>query len=183
MESLQGQLLIASSQLLDPNFEKTVILLVQHSEQGALGLVINRPTSKLVKELWREVSETGCMSELPVYLGGPVSGPLIAVHTDRKLADAAILADVYFTATREHLDVLVQRPELPLKIFVGNAGWGAGQLDGELDQGAWRTLPATAEHIFDDDGDLWERVSKLVGRSMLQSVLGLKHIPDDPSFN
>ena len=60
---------------------------------------------------------------------------------------------------------------------------GAGQLDGELDQGAWRIMPATAEQVFDDGDDLWQRVSKLVGTSMLQSVLGLKHIPDDPSFN
>ncbi len=183
MESLQGQLLIASPKLLDPNFAKTVILLVQHSEQGALGLVVNRPTSKKVKELWQEVGESGCNSEHSVYLGGPVSGPLIAVHTDQLLADAAILADVFFTATRENLDTLVQRPERPLKVFVGNAGWGAGQLDGELDQGAWLTLPATAEYIFHDGGNLWEKVSKLVGKSMLQSMLNLKHIPDDPSLN
>ncbi len=183
MESLQGRLLIATPQLLDPNFVKTVILLVQHNDEGALGLVINRPTSKKVRELWQEVGESSCQSESPVYLGGPVSGPLIAVHTDRSLADGPILSDVFFTATRENLDVLVQRLSCPMKVFVGNAGWGAGQLDGELDRGAWLTLPATAAHVFHDGCDLWEQVSKLAGRSMLQSILNLKHVPDDPSLN
>ena len=70
MQSLEGHLLFASNYLLDPNFAKTVILLVQHNEQGALGVVVNRPTCKTVSELWTEVGEALCESPRPAYLGG-----------------------------------------------------------------------------------------------------------------
>jgi len=87
VESLQGHLLIASPHLADPNFARTVVLMVQHSDQGALGVVLNRPTSKTVKELWKEVGDAPCHTEAPVCLGGPVSGPLMAVHTNQFFAE------------------------------------------------------------------------------------------------
>ncbi len=183
MKSLQGQLLIASRHLLDGNFVKTVILLIQHDEEGAFGVVINRPTCKVVKELWQEVGETGCESEQPVYLGGPVSGPLVALHTHKPSAEMIVAPKVFFAATKENLEVLVRQENYPYRIFVGNAGWGAGQLENELQQGAWLTMPATAEFVFGTSNDLWETISKRAGKAMLQSILHLKHIPDDPSVN
>lgn len=183
MKSLQGQLLIASPQLLDPNFVKTVVLLIQHSDQGALGVVLNRPTSKKVRELWKEVGDAPCNSDEPVCLGGPVSGPLMAVHTNQFFAEIEILPGVFFAARRKHLDALVLQEDDPLKIFFGHAGWGPGQLDNEIRAGGWRTLPATAEYIFYDGQDLWEKVFKQVARSTLQSMLHLKHVPEDPSMN
>ena len=183
MKSLQGQLLIASPQLLDPNFVKTVVLLIQHSDQGALGVVLNRPTSKKVKELWKEVGNAPCKSEAPVCLGGPVSGPLMALHTNQFLAEMEILPGVFFAARREHLDSLVLQQDDPLKIFFGHAGWGPGQLDNEIQVGGWLTTPASAELVFYHGEDLWEKVSKQVGQSTLQSMLNLKHFPEDPSVN
>ena len=183
MESFEGHLLLASSRLLDPNFLKTVILLIQHGDQGALGLVVNRPTSKMVKELWREVGPARCQSEQPVHLGGPVSGPLMAVHTSTSLAEVEILPGVFFAAKKNNLDQLVRQEDHPFKVFIGHAGWGPGQLESELQQGAWLTTPATAEYIFHHGTDLWEEVSKCVGKSMLQSMLKIKHVPEDPSAN
>ena len=183
MESFEGHLLLASSRLLDPNFLKTVILLIQHGDQGALGLVVNRPTSKMVKELWREVGPVRCQSEQPVHLGGPVSGPLMAVHTSASLGEVEILPGVFFAAKKKNLDELVRQEDHPFKVFIGHAGWGPGQLESELKQGAWLTTPAAAEYIFHHGTDLWEEVSKRVGKSMLQSMLKIKHVPEDPSTN
>ncbi len=183
MESLQGKLLIASPQLLDPNFTKTVVLLIQHSDKGALGVVLNRPTSKKVKELWEEVGDAPCKSEAHVCLGGPVSGPLMAVHTNQFFAEMEIVPGVFLAAKREHLDSLVLQRDDPLRVFFGHAGWGPGQLDNEIQVGGWLTTPASAEFVFYRGEDLWEKVSKQVGQSTLQSMLNLKHFPEDPSVN
>lgn len=183
MESLAGCFLLASSGLLDPNFVKTVVLLIQHSEQGALGIVVNRPTSKTLKQLWKEVGDARCESEQPIHLGGPVSGPLMAVHTNASLAEVEILPGVFFAAKKKNLDELVIKEDHPFKVFIGHAGWGPGQLEDELRQGAWLTTPATAEYLFYHGTDLWEEVSRRAGRSMLLSVLKIKHVPEDPSLN
>jgi putative transcriptional regulator len=183
MKSLQGQLLIASPQLLDPNFVKTVVLLIQHSDQGALGVVLNRPTSKGIKELWKEVGNSPCKAEGNVCLGGPVSGPLIAVHANQFFAELEILSGVFFAAKREHLDQLVLQRDEPLKVFFGQAGWGPGQLDNEIQAGGWMTLPATSEYVFYGGEDLWEKVSQKAAQTTLQSMLNIKHFPEDPSVN
>jgi putative transcriptional regulator len=183
MASLDGHLLVASQNLLDPNFVKSVVLLVQHNDQGALGVVINRPISKSVQDLWREVGGGPCTNTQPVYLGGPVPGPLMAVHSVESLSEVEIVPGLFFSASKANLDALVMRPDPTLKIFVGHSGWGPGQLDEEMDQGAWLTTLTTAELVFLDNSELWATVSRLIGRSMMQSMLQIKNIPDDPTVN
>jgi putative transcriptional regulator len=183
MQSLQGHLLVASRSLRDPNFVGTVVLMIRHDENGALGVVLNRPADKTLRELWESVSQTPCASDERINLGGPVPGPLMAIHTQESLADAEILPGIYFAAEKDKLESLVARADERLRIFVGHAGWGGGQLEGELEQGAWLTAPATADYIFYGDTDLWEQVTKSIGRSVLQSMLKIKEVPDDPSVN
>jgi putative transcriptional regulator len=182
MESLEGQLLLASPQLLDPNFVHSVILLIKHNDNGALGLVINRPTGKTVQELWRQVGQSPCESQKPVHLGGPVPGPLMAIHTVDDLAELEIVAGVYFAELKENLDALV-RCDKPFKLFVGNSGWGPGQLEGEIESGSWRTAPARLEDIFDPAEDLWQRLMRRAVAGVLPEMLGIKHVPSDPSLN
>ena len=182
MESLEGQLLLASPQLLDPNFVRTVVLLVEHNDMGALGLVINRPTGKTVQELWKQVGESPCESQQPVHLGGPVSGPLMAIHTADGLAEMEIADGLFFAAKKQNLDELVRRDER-FKIFVGHSGWGPGQLEGEIEQGAWRAIPAKLEDVFDAADDLWQRLMQRAVAGVLPEMLGIKHIPLDPSLN
>ncbi len=183
MESLQGKLLIAAPELQDPNFAKTVVLLLQHGEEGALGVVLNRPTDKTVGELWADLDEGQCESPEFVYSGGPVPGPLLALHSDVFLAEKQVMSEVYVAASREKLCELVEQEVIPFKLFVGNAGWGAGQLEHELELGGWLTLTATIDLVFSDDDDLWERSVKQVGSSVLQDVLHIDHLPEDPSVN
>jgi putative transcriptional regulator len=183
MDSLQAHLLVASRQLLDPNFVRTVVLIVQHTAEGALGVVLNRPVSKTVKEVWKELGDAPCQFDMPVRLGGPVPGPLMAIHTNQFFAEVEVLPGLFFAARKDNLDGLVQHANDPLRIFVGHSGWGPGQLENELAEGAWMTMPATAEQVFYDGTDLWEQVTRQIGGEKLKSILGLRHLPDDPSRN
>ena len=111
MNSLQGFLLVASPALADPNFRKTVILIVRHSsEDGALGLVLNRETSTTIKELWERMGQENCASHQPLSLGGPCEGPLMALHTEQPLAEIEVLPGLYFTAGSDQLQTLVASP-------------------------------------------------------------------------
>ncbi len=184
MKSLKGQVLVASPHLLDPNFVRTVVLMLHHSDEGAFGVVLNRPAENSIKQLWEEVGEGACESDQLINVGGPVSGPLMALHTDRSAAEMEVLPGVYFAAERENLEKVLQQSQCTVRLFVGHAGWGGGQLEKELEEGAWLTGPADADYIFyDRDVDLWNKVSKTIGESMLIDTLQIKHVPEDPSLN
>jgi putative transcriptional regulator len=183
MDSLQGHLLIASPHLADPNFVRTVVLLVHHSEEGTLGVVLNRPSGRTIRELWADVDEEPCDSDHPFHVGGPVSGPVMAIHTDRDRSDLEVLPGVHFATQRDYINDLVRQDKTPFRIFVGHSGWGRGQLEGELKEGAWLHMPARLEHIFADESEIWERVTHEIGRAMLFNALNIKGAPEDPSCN
>ena len=87
MSSLKGKLLVASPQLSDPNFHRTVVLIIEHNDEGAFGLVLNRTSSKTIKQVWERVTDEPCESDQPLHVGGPVGGPLIAVHQHAVFSD------------------------------------------------------------------------------------------------
>ncbi len=183
MESLEGRLLVAVPQLLDPNFARALVLLIEHNDDGAFGVVINRPIGKTLQELWREVGSAACHSRQPIYLGGPVPGPLLALHDRPALAELEPAPGVFFAAKKQHLDALVVDEEPAYKVFIQHAGWGAGQLENEIEEGACGTLPATAELVFSTAGDLWETVFRRIGDKLLQSIIPVKELPPDPTLN
>ena len=183
MDFLEGRFLVATPQLLDPNFARTVVLLIQHSEQGALGVVLNRRLDKTVAELWKQVSTAPSKSREQVHFGGPVTGPLLAVHTLADLAEMEIVPGVFFAAQKDHLDALVGRQESEFRIFLGHSGWGGGQLEAEIAAGAWLTAPASRDTIFASSEDLWETVTRQIGREFLGSTLRIQDFPEDPSVN
>ena len=131
----------------------------------------------------REVGSEPCSSRRPVYLGGPVPGPLLSLHANSSLSEMEPIPGVYFSARKPNLDRLVLDETSAQKVFLGHSGWGAGQLEQELDAGAWRTIPATAELIFSTDEELWDSVFRQLGRELLKSMLNLKDLPSDPSTN
>ncbi len=183
MKSLSGQLLVATPRLPDGNFFRTVVLLIEHNTNGALGVVLNRLANRTVEDLWREVSDVECICRRPLNLGGPVSGPLMAVHTDSESAELEIMPGVFLAAQKVHLDHLVQQQKYQCRIFLGHSGWGGGQLEEEIRQGAWLITPATLDYIFRTEEDLWETVAKKIGDSVLFESIKIKHVPVDPSMN
>jgi putative transcriptional regulator len=183
MAFLKGHLLFAAPQLADPNFAQTVVLLIEHDENGAFGVVLNRPSGRTVREVWDELSEAPCDCDEAINVGGPVMGPLLAIHRQDSLAEAEIMSGVFLAAQREHLDQLVREPVADFRLFSGYSGWGKGQLENEMKLGGWITMRATEEYIFDDSGDLWNRVGRDITRDVLGAEQKLKHFPEDPSVN
>ena len=181
--SLQGHLLVASTDLADPNFHKSVVLLVRHDEDGALGLVLNRPTRTPLKEVWKEVGESPCNIETVLYLGGPVQGPLFALHSDGEIGKTEILPGAYFSPDPAELEQLAAGSADRIRFFVGYAGWGAGQLERELGERSWLTIPASVEHIFSEPDDLWEKILRRISSDRMISAMQIKHVPTDPQLN
>jgi putative transcriptional regulator len=179
-------MLVAALALRDPNFHRSVVLIVKHSEEGTLGLVLNRPSGTTIAEIWSQVSSAPCHVDQPIHTGGPIQGPLMALHSAPAWAEIEVVPGVYFTAARESLEQIVSATGSAMphnaKFFVGYAGWGPGQLETELDGGAWLTVAAGDQHVFGAE-DPWQRLTRQIGGSQLLASLGIKHVPSDPRLN
>jgi putative transcriptional regulator len=183
MDSTRGQLLIAGPTLLDPNFQRTVVLIVDHSHDGALGLVLNRPSETTVGEAVSEL-ETLLDAEDQLFIGGPVQqSSLIVLAEFDDAARAALIAfeDVGVVGAG---DVDGETESVPQtrrgRAFAGHAGWGPGQLDAELEQGDWILEPAQREDAFCEHPDgLWQTVLTRKGGSYAL----VARMPADPSVN
>jgi putative transcriptional regulator len=182
MKSLQGHLLVASPDMVNSPFSETVILVLQHTDQGAWGVVLNRPAEASIRDLWQQVGDQPCEIDRPVNMGGPISGPVIAVHHCEPLAEAVVPPGVFVASQRDSLEQLVHQTEHPFRLFVGHSGWIAGQLNDELAHGVWLTTPATLEYVFGDEDQLWQQALQAIGRRFTQS-LNIKHVPTDVSLN
>ena len=124
MESLQGQLLIASSSLVDPNFARTVVLIAVHGEDGALGLILNRELGTTLQEVWQQVSKSSCVREENVQHGGPVTGTLMALHDRRSLANLVVADEVYVATELGAMESLAASEEGRVFFYMGHAGLG-----------------------------------------------------------
>ena len=173
-ESLSGQLLIASPNMAD-YFRRTVVLVVEHSDQGAFGLVLNRPSEATVGEAVPDLAEL-IGTEHVLHIGGPVQESAVtAVGEPADPGDATKL--IVGGVGMVDLD---SPPELSrVRVFAGYAGWAAGQLDGEISAEAWITEAAHPDDPFLADGDLWVRVLQRKGAEYAL----LARMPSDPSLN
>ena len=184
MDSLQGKLLIAAPRLADPNFFHTVILMVQHSEEGAVGLVLNRPMSIPIQKVWAQVAPTtSCLIEGFVYQGGPCEGPLMVAHASGEASDLQVIPGVHFTTDRETIEDLVEAGKEPTRFFLGYAGWSPGQLEEEIETSSWLMLDAEPQHVFEPYDDLWQALHRQVGRASHANWIPPELMPDDPSMN
>jgi putative transcriptional regulator len=178
-----GRLLVAEPLLGDPNFQRTVVLVIEHTAEGALGLVLNRPTEVFVAEAlpaWRNV-----VSDPPVlHVGGPVeerSGWCLARAVDPDGLDGfvPVLGDLGLLDLGADPDGLVG-VVTDCRVYAGYSGWGAGQLDHELSEDAWIVVDAEPDDPFvQDPRDLWQRILERQGGSLARLV----HFPPDPTVN
>ena len=181
--SLQGHLLVASPKLGDPNFFRSVVLLVRHNEEGALGLILNRPSNTRLRDIWSKVSETPCETEAVLFHGGPCPGPPMALHVEEFLSESEVIPNLYFAAGQDKLEHLVLKPSESTRFFAGYAGWTSGQLDAEFLEGAWFSTPATIEQAFWPADDLWEQLCRQLASTTRIAGIKVKHEPPDPSLN
>lgn len=183
MTSLQGRFLVASPHLGDDNFFRSVVLLVQHDEAGAFGLVLNRPLRQSVQEVWEEFDKPFCNCDDAVYVGGPVEGPIGALHNSRALSDEEVLPGVHYTAREELLDALVRDTPDQFRFFAGYSGWGGGQLEDELEAGGWLQLDATATDVFADPEQVWSQLTRRINLDIVAGDIKSKCVPSDASLN
>ena len=184
MEPLQGKFLIASPQMKDPNFHRTVVLVIRDDDDGTMGLVLNRPLELTIKEVCAQALEATCNAEGNLHQGGPCDGPLMVLHSEEMFGATSgamkVLPGVWFTTDRESIEGLLSGSPDRMKCFVGYAGWGDGQLDGEMTEGAWLVHSPRADEVFSLDPRQW---SKLMTQVTLGSEIDPRRIPDDPSVN
>ncbi len=179
-ESLAGQLLLASPTLLDPNFQRTVVLIGVHNEDGAMGVVLNRPSTVTVGEAVPQLRDLGELDR--VFVGGPVlssSVVFLAEFSEPSLVGVLVLGRIGFPAPEVSVEQLTAGTERR-RVFAGHAGWGRGQLDAELAGGDWITHPAQPQDVFTEDPDeLWSEVLTRMGGSYAL----IARMPLDPSVN
>jgi putative transcriptional regulator len=178
----KGMLLVATPPLVDPNFDRTVVLLLEHGGGGAVGVVLNRPSETRVAEAlpgW----ELLAAEPTTVFVGGPVSEDAAIALGAARVADPGsgfmpVLGEVgTIDLHRDPDDVYAD--VTAVRIFAGYAGWGPGQLEEELANNAWVVLPGLADDVMGPPEDLWRRVLKRQGGTMAW----LANAPTDPSVN
>jgi putative transcriptional regulator len=180
VESLKGHLLVAGPRLVDPNFWRTVVLVGEHSEEGALGVVLNRSSETSVEEA---VPELALLADDmgAVHVGGPVQPSAVVVLADFADPDEAgtlVVDSVGFLPSEVEPDTIGDLRRA--RVYVGYAGWGPGQLDGELEEGSWIVEPALVDDVFTDEPEsLWSTVLRRKGGPF--GMLAL--MPPDPSQN
>ncbi len=177
-----GQFLVANSKLSDPNFYKTVVLLAQYSEKGAMGLIINRSSGVAVSRVLSQVEPAKGRTE-PIYIGGPVgrTGVLALLRSHASLG-TRVFADVYLISSRNVLEktLAAGAPASDLRIYSGYAGWGIGQLDMEVAIGMWHVMAGDAGLVFDPKPEtLWNRlIDRFEGlRAKLSEPACVTHSP------
>ncbi len=180
-ESLRGKLLVASPALVDPNFARTVIFITEHNEEGAMGIVLNRPAQASVSDVVPELANVAD-ADAPVYVGGPVQPQALVVLAEFADPDAAawiVVADVGFVSAETDIDEL-ERAVRRGRVYAGYSGWGAGQLEAELEIDSWIVEPPLPAELFPDDpGALWHDVLERKGG---QYTL-IARMPENPSLN
>jgi putative transcriptional regulator len=192
-DSLEGHFLISEADLVDPNFRRTVVLIIHHNEEGAFGLVVNRRTEVTLSDVLPDLggSQSG---GIPLFIGGPVqprylfclhSGlpqSLESEHSSHPLEHVVFEPD--FGSLTEYLkgewSGLSERDRPTVRAYAGYAGWAAGQLESELERGAWVVRPAAAKHIFHPNPEEgWrEALGELGGFNKIVADTGFK-----PSMN
>jgi putative transcriptional regulator len=183
-ERVRGKLLVATPDLEDPNFFRTVVLMLEHSDEGALGVVLNRPT---VAEISEPLPAWAAMAAEPavVFVGGPVQ-PEAAIALGRRASDggepegfAALFGDLGTVDLERSPEAVVPTVDR-IRVFAGYAGWGPGQLEAEIEQNGWFVVDA-------QPSDPWWQQPESMWREVLRRQRGdvrmFANFPMDPGSN
>ena len=180
LESLKGKLLFSTPALFDPNFRRTVVLVAEHGEDGAMGLVLNRPSETTVEEAVPELAEVAG-ADSPVFVGGPVQPQAVLVLAEFDEPEGAatvVVGDIGFARADGDLDDLARNTRRA-RVFAGYSGWSPGQLEAELEEDSWLVEPVDDIDLLAEDEDLFGSALRTKGGTY--RILAL--MPDDPRQN
>lgn len=173
--SLRGRLILAAHALVDSNFERSVVLLIEHNEDGAFGVVVNRPSELEVADVLPEWAHLAADPEL-VFLGGPVEADEMMLGLGRAPLEGTAIGPPGIVV----VDLEDEPPTGatgPVRLYAGYSGWDAGQLEDELAAGAWYVADGDAEDLFSDEPErLWLELLRRRGGLFAT-------VPEDPNLN
>jgi len=177
VKNLAPGFLLAMPQLGDPNFYRSVVLMIEHGESGSMGLVINRGAPLTLGELARgqKMDIATERESQPVFIGGPVEPQRgFVLHDDRELTEKhPVLPGLFLSVTLDALGPLLERGAPRLRFCLGYAGWGPRQLESEIAAGSWLFTEATAEAVLGQEpGKLWETTLRGMGVDPAMLVMG-----------
>ena len=172
-----GKLLIADKRLRDPNFVQTVVLIITHDEDGTVGLVLNREGDVPISRLLRGVKDASKLMDT-AFEGGPVEPKsVLALYRSRSPQSKArrITGDVYALLDQADLEDVFKdgAGRDQVRFYLGFAGWGPGQLEAEMDAGAWRVTSGNGDKVFDPEPDtLWDRMNRTLDTNVVRNRVG-----------
>jgi putative transcriptional regulator len=186
-KSLRGQCLVAAKSLRDPNFHKTVVLLLEHGDEGATGLIVNRPSSLKVSHALSAHFELPELDDV-VFDGGPVEPmALLMLHNDEVFqgTETSPLPGLYIGGSVETFKEVLENcsggADKPhFRIFLGYSGWGPGQLEGEIARGDWLLHPGCCDLLF--RADPYEVYDKIL-QKIFEEVIGQPSIGEKAQWN
>lgn len=208
IDSLTGKLLIASSLVTDPMYAGGVCLVVHQDENEVIGVMLNRPlrpTPEALATMQGEDPENPSENPTPeaptnqrlrstdvpvgpnpwgmLHFGGPLSGPVVAIHPRSELGDVETGQGIFVAAQKQHLEHLVREQEGQCRLIVGHLGWETEQLQSEIEQGIWHIVPATVETVFSPAQEMWPRIIRHATSCSLARWIGVKHFSPIPEIN
>lgn len=187
-ENLIGKLLVTSPRV--PRgfpFGRTVILVLQDSEEGVFGVVLNRPATPEMLLAWQKVVDQPTFGAGKLVSGGPVQGPVLALHRQQELAEVEIQGGLFVSVKQNAIEQLSEMElsddDAAFRIVLGAVSWDIGRLDKEIDQGAWFVVDGQPEMIFSEPTKLWERAVRHFGMESIKNLTGISEFPASPLLN
>lgn len=156
---------------------------MQDDEKGTFGVTINKTADDKVRQAWSKLTGGPVADEQSIVAGGPLQGPVFALHQDPTLCDVEMPGGLYVSAQVDKLQQLTNQFDNPYRIVIGIAGWKPGQVLNEVDSGYWYQMPLDVDTIFDDPEWMWDFCLQECGRRHIADIVGSDNIPFDPSLN
>jgi putative transcriptional regulator len=204
-DSLTGNLLVASSMVTDPIYSGGVCLVVHQDDTNVIGVMLNRPMKPSPEALAAicqqprpaknrltsepdpgrsdseaaQASEGKMVDQSPLgvlHFGGPLSGPVVAIHQTDQYAEAETGSGIYVAAQKQHLEDLIRRRSGPYRLIVGHLGWEGEQLEAEIESGIWHVVPATIDTVFGTASEMWPRLIRRATSSSLAKWIGIRDV-------
>ena len=179
--SFEGHLLVATPALDGTPYERSVCLVVRHQEDGVIGVFLNRAIESEANDLWEHLTGSEA-AQRQLHLGGPESGPVVALHNCQELAEYTSGEGVYFAAQVSLLKQLVahEGEDSNVKLIVGQNQWASGELEQQLLLGQWMMLPVKEDVVFAEGDDMWHKARRELGNLYVSSITGC-HYRNAPS--
>lgn len=184
--SLAGYLLVAAPGIQDPVFARSVCIVVEHSAEQTIGIMLNRRLVMDTALLWDQLLEGSTKPANAVSyvnFGGPQSGPVLAIHDNQQLAEGGNSQGIYLSAQSDTLKKLAQTTPNHCRLYVGHAVWRVAQLETEIINGDWHVMPAIPELVFADEHTMWAKGIQAVGNGIVQAATGVSKLMTQPLLN